>query len=81
MMKCSMFFEHGPLPPPTLHPLVIHMIGVPRASPFFSALPLLCIVLNANQRTGRPGNEANLLSLGRRLRWVCLWAGSEESES
>ena len=30
---------------------------------------------NANWRTGRPGNEANLLSLGRRLRWVGVSVG------
>ena len=28
---------------------VIHVIGVPRPSPFFATLPLPCIVLNANK--------------------------------
>jgi len=40
-------------------PDVIHVIGVPRPSPFFT--PLSCIILNENRRTkkwGRPGNEA-----------------------
>jgi len=42
-------------------PDVIHVIGVPRASLYFTALPFLYIILNANWRTknwGRPGNEA-----------------------
>ena len=53
MMKYSMLFERGPLPPmSTSHlPDVIHVIGVSRPSPFFAALPLLCIILNANRRT------------------------------
>ena len=33
MMKFSTLFDYGPLPRP---PDVIHMIGVPRPSPFFS---------------------------------------------
>ena len=43
-------------------PNVVHVIGVPRPSPFFCALPLSCIILNASQgtkKTGRPGNEAS----------------------
>ena len=32
-------------------PDVIHVIGVPRPFPFFAALPLPCIILNANRRT------------------------------
>ena len=54
MMKSSTLFECGPLPPPmstSCPPDVIHMIGVPRPSLFFTALPLLCIILNANSRT------------------------------
>ena len=31
-------------------PDVIHVIGVPRPSLLFTTLPLLCIILNANQR-------------------------------
>ena len=30
---------------------VRHVTGVPRPSPLFAVLPLLCIMLNANQRT------------------------------
>ena len=40
---------------------VIHVIGVPRPSPFFAALPLSCITLNTNQRTKNAGG------LGTRL--------------
>ena len=32
-------------------PYVIHVIGVPRPSPFFAALLLPCVILNANRRT------------------------------
>ena len=36
----------------TSHPPdVIHVIGVPRASLFFTTLLLPCIILNTNQRT------------------------------
>ena len=53
MMKSSMLFKHGPLPPKSnLHPPdIIHVISVPSPSPFFTVLPLPCIILNANQRT------------------------------
>ena len=40
-------------------PDVIHMIGVPRPSPFFAPLP--CIILNENRRTKNGGG------LGTRL--------------
>ena len=47
----------------TSHPPdVIYVMGVFKPTPFFAALPLPCIILNANRRTkkkrGRPGNEA-----------------------
>ena len=32
-------------------PDIIHLIGVPRPSLFLAALPLPCIILDANQRT------------------------------
>ena len=52
MMKSSTLFECGPLPMSTsCPPDVIHVIGVPRPSPFFATLPLPCILLNANWRT------------------------------
>ena len=53
LMKSSMLFKHGPLPPKSnLHPPdIIHVISVPSPSPFFTVLPLPCIILNANQRT------------------------------
>ena len=44
--------------PPYIHlslPDVIHMIGVPRPSLFFAALPLLFIILNANCRAKNGG--------------------------
>ena len=37
------------LRPPPFCSHVIHVIGVPRPSPFFATLPLPCIVLNANK--------------------------------
>ena len=44
MMKSGLLFECGPLPPMfTLRPPdVIHVISVPRPSPFFGSLPFLC---------------------------------------
>ena len=58
-MKSSTLFERGPLPPmSTSHPPdIIHVIGVPRPSSFFTA-PLPCIILNANRRT-KNGDEAS----------------------
>ena len=60
MMKSSMSFKCGTLP--QYQPDVIHVISVPRPSPFFAALPLLYIILKASQREqkqpGRLGNEA-----------------------
>ena len=63
MMMSNMLLNVDPFSPPTSTsppPDVIHVIGVPRPSPFFSVPPFLCIILNTNQRTkkGSPGNEA-----------------------
>ena len=68
MMKSSTLFKCGPLPPTyASHPPdVIHVTGVPRPSPFFATLLLLCIALNANQRTKNGGG------LGTRLMNVAL---------
>ena len=58
MMKSSMLFKHGPLPPTSnLHPPDINpVISVPSPSPFLTVLPLPRIILNANQRAkvGKP---------------------------
>ena len=40
-------------------PDIIHVISVPRPSPFFAALPFSCIICKLNNKTGRPGNKAN----------------------
>ena len=42
---------------------------VPRPSPFFATLPLLCIILNANSRTKKQesGNEATACSKRQRV--------------
>ena len=70
MMKSSTLFhefECGPLPPyvhltsTSRPPDVIHVVSVPRPSPFFAALPPPCIILNANRRT------KNGVGLGTRL--------------
>ena len=63
MMKSTTLFECGPLPPMSTSypPDVIHVIGVPRLSPFFTALPLPCSILNANRRAKNGGG------LGTRL--------------
>ena len=41
-------------------PDIAHVISVPKPSLFFTALPLLCVILNTNWRAkwGRAGNEA-----------------------
>ena len=67
MMKSSTLFhefECGPLPPTSTSrpPDVIHVVSVPRPSPFFAALPPPCIILNANRRTKKNG-----VGLGTRL--------------
>jgi len=56
-------FEDGQRPPmSTSHPPdVIHMKGVPRVSPFFTALPLLCILYWTQTKT------KNWRALGMRL--------------
>ena len=52
------------IPPPPMStsrpPDVIHVMNAPRPSPFFTGLPLPCIIVNANgrQKRGRPGNKA-----------------------
>ena len=63
MMKSSALFEHGPLPTfsTSRPPDVIYVIGVPRPSPVFRALPISCIILNKNRRTKNGGG------LGTRL--------------
>ena len=61
MMKSSTLFERGPLPPTSTScpPDVIHVIGVPRPSPFFT---LFCFrVLGENRGTKNGGG------LGTRL--------------
>ena len=64
MMKSSMLFECGPFSIYVHPPNVIHVISVPSPSPFFSSLPLLCIVLYWTQTEGRecrrPGNGATI---------------------
>ena len=42
---------------------VIYVISVPRPSPFFAVLPLLCIILNANQGTKNGGRLGMRLSV------------------
>ena len=60
-------------PPPTstLHlPGVIHVMSIPRPSPILTALPLLCITLNANQRTnsrGGLGTRLNVFIISHKL--------------
>ena len=63
MMKSSVLFECGPLPPTftLLPPDIIHVIGVLRPSPFFTALPLPCIIMNVNQRTKNGGGLGTTL--------------------
>ena len=41
-------------------PDITHVMNETRPSPFFCALPLLCIILNANRRT-QNGNEATYM--------------------
>ena len=55
-MKASMLFECRPLPPypPPVHLTIIHVISVPRPSPFFATL-----LLKVNQR-GRPESKASV---------------------
>ena len=70
MIKSSALFERGPLPPTSIShpPDVIHVISVrdrcPRPSPFFffAALPLPCIVLNANRRKNGGGLSPQIFS-------------------
>ena len=40
------------------HIHVAHVMNSPRPSLFFATLPLPCIIDNANENRGRPGNEA-----------------------
>ena len=57
MMKLVCYLNVDPSPPTSTSrpPDIIHVIGVPRPSPFFHVLPLLCIILNANRRTKKKG--------------------------
>jgi len=57
---CSIVFKltFGPTPPNQLN--VTHVMNSPKPSPFFT-LPLLCIIVNTNQRT------RNGVGLGTRL--------------
>ena len=48
----QLFLASFPSPTPFF---VLHTIAVSRPSPFFAALLLLCIILNANQRTKNGG--------------------------
>ena len=62
--RSSVFFlQLGPSPlhPPCVHLTSIHVISIPRPSPLFAALPLSCIIPNANQSTKNGGD------LGTRL--------------
>ena len=65
MMKSSTLFhivECGPYPPmSTLRPPdIIHVIGVPRPSPFFAlfGFHVLYLMQTEEKKWGRPGNEA-----------------------
>ena len=73
MMKPSTLVERGPSPPTsTLRPPDIsHVIGVPRPSPFFAALPLPCIILNVNRRTKNGGGPGTRLSVTSVLLLCC----------
>ena len=58
--KFSMnIFEYRPLPP-YIHLTSTHVMNAPRPSPFFTGLPLPCIIVNANERKNRTGKEATL---------------------
>ena len=74
MMKSSMLFELDPSPPTsTSHlPNVIHMISVPRLSPFFAALPLPCIILNANKGQKNGGGLGTRLCCIHTVQMLCL---------
>ena len=68
MMKSVRYLNVEPSSPmSTSHPPDIsHMMSIPRPSLFFAALPLPCIILNANRRTKNRGG------LGTRLyRFQC----------
>ena len=54
-------------------PDVTHMISVSRPSPFFTALPFLCIILNGHWRTktGKTWEWGNFLA-------VCTWLSIQE---
>ena len=66
-MKCSTFYECGPLPsPPTstsCPPDIIHMVSVPRFPPFFTTpcSRVLYWMYTKEQKQGRLGNEARLI--------------------
>ena len=67
-MKSSALLNVDPSPPTSTSclPDIIHVLSVPWVSPFFTALPLMCIILNTKRRTktnkqkklGRHGNKA-----------------------
>ena len=63
MMKSSTLFECGPLPPTSaLGP--IHVIGVPRLSPFSYSFASMYYTecKPKNKKWGRPGNEATVIA-------------------
>ena len=66
-MKCSTFYECGPLPsPPTstsCPPDIIHMVSVPRFPPFFTTpcFRVLYWMHTNEQKQGRLGNETRLI--------------------
>ena len=66
-MKCSTFYECGPLPsPPTstsCPPDIIHMVSVPRFPPFFTTpcFRVLYWMHTNEQKQGRLGNETRLM--------------------
>ena len=64
MMKSSTLFECGPLPSPasstSCPPDVIHVISVPKPSPFFAALLLPGIIVNICQKAKNGGDLATV---------------------
>ena len=56
MIESSTLFEHGPLPP-SCQPNVIHVKGVPRPSPLFTTLQLLCEHKPKNKNGGGLGTR------------------------
>ena len=77
MMKSSVLFKCGPLPPPT-STLIMSTCRHPHAkfsqvfSFFFATLLLLCIVHMEEQIIGRPGNEARPYSRMFLRLWISV---------